>query len=385
MPLTVVADAAIPGVGEAFAAFGPVRLVAGHAIDRSVLRDADILVVRTVTRVNRDLLEGSRVRFVASPTAGIDHVDTGWLAGAGIGFANAPGCNARPVAEYVLSSLFALAEMRGIDPWTARVGIVGCGQVGSRLMAFLDALGIGYLACDPPLREATGNPVYRDLDALRDVEILTLHVPLTRDGAHPTFHLVDAGFLGSAREDLVLINTSRGGVVDEEALIAHLAGHPRAAAIIDVWEGEPDISEELLGRAAIATPHIAGYSLAARRRGLAAVKRAAEAFFGRPADAPPADAPFPGVAPIRLDLADPREAVRMAVLAGYDVRADAAPLRALAGLPRAERAAAFLALRDRYPPRMEFTDLRLVLPAASPEPERMLGALGFAVTTGFEP
>jgi erythronate-4-phosphate dehydrogenase len=376
--MKIVADRAIPFVAQYFAGFGVLDAVDARAIDRKRVRDADLLVVRTVTRVDERLLAGSSVRFVASATSGIDHVDTAFLGAAGIGFAEAPGCNATAVAEYVLSSLFALSEARGFGLAGLRVGIVGCGHVGSRLVAFLDALGIEHLDCDPPLQRGGRDGNWRDLADLRAADVISLHVSLTNAGPHATRGMIGAQFLSGLRDNVVLVNAARGGIVDERALLHFLVERRAAACILDTWTGEPDINIELLQRADIGTPHVAGYSLDARLRATAMVARAAGDYLGIEAQAGEPALPVPEAGEIRIaagtgDL----DAVRTAVLSCYDVRNDAARLRRMLELDPVDRAAFFADLRNNYPVRREFRAYTVRVPPGTGRLERMLGGIGF--------
>lgn len=365
--MKTVADRAIPYLDPCFAGLGTLSAVDARDINPSLVRDAELLVVRTVTRVDAALLEGSRVRFVASPSAGVDHVDTGWLARAGIGFAHAPGCNARAVAEYVLSCLLLLATRRGraFSDW--RVGIVGCGQVGSRLGALLDALGVAHLDFDPPLQHSGRSGNWSERAALTQADLITLHVPLSDAGPYRTRGLVDAAFLAALRTDAILVNSARGGVVDEAALLEWLRANPGADCIIDTWQDEPDISDVLLQRTAVATPHVAGYSLEAKLAATLAVSRAARAFFGA---APPPVPELPAPDPIRITPGrSAPEALLDAVLGACDPRASDAALRRCA--------AEFADLRNNYRMRREFPAYEVLLPRAAPGAARLLRAAGF--------
>ncbi len=282
--MKIVADHAIPRVAAAFAALGEVELIPGREIDAARLRDCRCLVVRTHTRVDAALLENTPVEFVASPTIGTDHVDLAYLERAGIGFANAPGCNAEAAAEYVISGLFALSASRNFDPRQRRVGIVGFGNVGSRLQHKLVALGCECLVCDPPLAAAGGSTQsFVDLPTLlHECDLISLHVPLTRSGEHPTFHLLDRERLGMLGPDCILVNAARGEVIDNAALAELLRRRDDLQVFLDTWEAEPLVSRELLQRVALATPHIAGYSVEGRLRGTQMVLDASSAHFGLP-------------------------------------------------------------------------------------------------------
>ncbi|MBI2969916.1 MAG: 4-phosphoerythronate dehydrogenase [Gammaproteobacteria bacterium] len=377
--MQIVADQSIPYLRHYFAGLGELVLLDGRSINPAAVKDADILLVRTVTRVDARLLEGSRVRLVGSPTSGIDHVDVSYLAKSDIGFADARGCNARSVAEYVLSSLFVAADSRRRDLSSMRAGVVGYGHVGSQVSTMLETLGIECRISDPPLRAVTGNSRLLTLEEVLDSEIITLHVPLTSGGTCPTRRMINAKLLSRLRDDVVLINTARGDVVDEPALVRFLDEKQQAAAILDVWSNEPVINPDLLARAFIATPHIAGYSLDARLRATRTVYRQLVEFLGRGKADPPAPELPPAQSPeIHLGVeSDPLESVGLAVLASYDVRSDSAPLQAAGRLPARERGELFSGLRNNYPGRREFSAHTLRLGNADASLSGILRNLGF--------
>lgn len=280
--MKVVADANIAEAGNAFRDLGDVALVHGRDIGPAHLTDCRCLIVRTVTRVDAELLRDSAVEFVATATIGTDHVDLEYLAERGIGFSNSAGCNAEGAAEYVVTGLFALSRKYGFDPFNRRVGIVGFGNVGSALHRILSTLGIECMLCDPPL-EARGDSdrAFVDLDSLiRECDVISLHVPLTRDGEHPTFHLFDSARLHALRKNCLLINAARGEVVDNAALLELLREREDIRVFLDTWENEPLVSRELLRRVDLATPHIAGYSFEGRLRGTQMALDAASRHFG---------------------------------------------------------------------------------------------------------
>ena len=221
--MRILADENIPLIDAFFSAFGEIRRLPGRVIDRYALSDAEVLLVRSVTRVDRALLEGSQVRFVGTCTIGTDHLDLEYFREAGIAWASAPGCNARGVVDYVLGSLISLAEVHGVDLASRTYGVIGAGQVGGRLIEVLQGLGWRVLICDP-LRQAVEGGDYVDLPTiLRECDVLSLHTPLTREGSHPTWHLLGRQELAKLREGAWLINASRGAVVDNQALRELLA------------------------------------------------------------------------------------------------------------------------------------------------------------------
>ena len=279
--MKIVADEKIPQVAAAFADLGQVQLVVGRDISAQHLTDCDCLLVRTVTRVNQALLSDSPVRFIGSATIGTDHIDHEYLQKQGIGFANAAGCNAEAASEYVVSGLFALSTSMGFDPFKRKAGIIGYGNVGASLYRKLEALGIPCLVNDPPLqhREHSGQD-FVDLDTLlRECDFISLHVPLSLDGEHPSYHLLDKLKIENLRRGCLLVNAARGEVVDNRALLEVLKQRDDLVVFLDTWENEPLISRELLQRVDLATPHIAGYSVEGRLRGTQIILDAACTYF----------------------------------------------------------------------------------------------------------
>jgi len=280
--LKIVADENIPQVAEAFSDLGEVELLPGREIERGHLLDCQCLLVRTVTDINENLLHDTAVEFVGTATIGTDHVDPNYLAKQRIGFSNAAGCNAEAASEYVISGLFALSERKGFDPFKLKAGIVGCGNVGSRVLQKLQALGIEALINDPPLEAAkTSDYQFVELDTIiAECNFITLHVPLTSYSEHPTHHLLDYQCLQKLTENCVLVNAARGPVVDNKALSHLLDQRSDLIVFLDTWENEPDISRTLLNKVDLATPHIAGYSVEGRLRGTQMILDAASQSFG---------------------------------------------------------------------------------------------------------
>lgn len=271
--MKIVVDKDIPFIKGRLEPFGEVDYADGKAINRSIVDDADALIIRTRTICDENLLKNSNVKFIATATIGTDHIDKEWCKNHGIIVKSAPGCNAPGVAQYVFSSLFET----GFNPKKDILGIIGYGNVGSTVGKWAQEIGIKILVCDPLRQEAGYDDVeYCEMKkVLKESDAVTLHVPLTHNTSHPTFRLIGKNELKLLKPGTKLINTSRGGVVDENYLLKYLYKAPRnnldtrnltPVAIIDVWENEPEINKELLKHAEIATPHIAGYSLEGKKR-----------------------------------------------------------------------------------------------------------------------
>jgi erythronate-4-phosphate dehydrogenase len=377
----IVADENIPYVREAFASLGKVTAVPGRGLTRAAVADAELLLVRSVTKVGPDLLAGTRVRFVATATIGTDHVDTNYLRERGIGFASAPGSNANSVAEYVVAALLVVARRLGWRLAGRSIGVVGVGHVGSLVVEKCRALGLQVLQNDPPRFDATGDPVFCPLSELFGCDIITLHVPLTRGGPSPTFHLADEAFFRSLRPRAVFLNTSRGAVHETEALLAALRAGQLSAAVLDVWEGEPNISAELLEQVTLGTPHIAGYSFDGKVRGTEMVYQAACEFLGVEPTWQPA-LPPPPLAHVSVQAAgrQDEEVLREVVLKVYNIEEDDRDLRKLRDLPGAERPGHFDSLRKNYPVRREFPNTTVQLLGGPDSLRAKLAGLGFRVT-----
>jgi len=348
----ILADENIPLAEDFFSSLGEVIRVPGRSLHRTTLADADVLLVRSVTQVDRDLLEGSRVRFVGTCTIGTDHLDLNYLRQAGIAFASAPGCNARAVVDYVLSCLLVLAERYGVSLRERRYGVVGCGAVGGRLVRLLRALGCSVWQCDPPRQAAEGGDFVNLEAILSECDVISLHTPLN-DSTH---HIFGANELRRMRAQTWLINSSRGTVVDNQAL---LAAREDLSLALDVWEGEPEVCTELAARCVIATPHIAGYSLDGRLRGTAQIYQALCAYLKvAPCVQLQALLPEPWLAQLHLAGDCPPDwALATICRTVYDPRRDDAAFRLALQGSASERRATFDALRKNYPMRREISSL----------------------------
>ncbi len=370
--MKILVDENMPYARELFSRTGTVVAVPGRPVPQAELDDADGLMVRSVTKVNAELLSGKPVKFVGTATAGTDHIDEAFLQEQGIAFSAAPGCNAIAVVEYVFSSLLLLAERDGFLLKDRTVGIVGVGNVGGRLQARLEALGIKTLLCDPPRADRGDDGEFLPLSTLvADADILTFHTPLYKQGEYKTLYLADEALLKALKPGTILINACRGPVVDNAALLKVLEQRDELSVILDVWEPEPELSLPLLAKVDIATAHIAGYTLEGKARGTTQVFEAWTAFLGEPQQvALDTLLPAPEFGQITLHGELDQPTLKRLVHLVYDVRRDDAPLRAVAAIP-----GEFDRLRKNYLERREWSSLQVqcdVEPVAA-----LLKKLGF--------
>lgn len=279
-PLHIIIERNVPFANGLFDNVARVSYLAAADITPEAMKDADALITRTRTRCDAALLSGSRCRIVASATIGLDHVDTQWCAANGVKVCNAPGCNAPAVAQYVMASIIS-AYGKSLSGLT--LGIVGVGHVGSIVSRWASQLGMNVLAVDPPRAEAEGPEGFTSMDEIAEkADIITVHTPYTKSGPHATHHLMDAAFFRSLKRKPMIINSARGPITDTSALKEALADGTVSRAVIDCWEGEPDIDRELLEMAFIATPHIAGYSREGKIRATAMASAAVADALGLP-------------------------------------------------------------------------------------------------------
>ena len=283
--MKVIVDNKIPYIaGEIEKIADKVVYLPGDAFTKEEVKEADALVVRTRTHCNRDLLEGSQVKFIVTATIGFDHIDTEYCHEAGIAWTNCPGCNAGSVEQYIHSVLLLLKREKGLKLEEATLGIVGVGHVGSRVKRMAESLGMKVLLNDPP-RADKGEKGFVDLRTIAsESDVITFHTPLIKEGIYRTYHLVDKDFLFSLKRNPVIINSSRGEVVDTASLLIALSAGKVKDAVIDTWEYEPVISRELMEVAFLATPHIAGYSADGKANATQMSLEALARFFGVEAD-----------------------------------------------------------------------------------------------------
>ena len=258
----IVIDDKIPYIKETISKLtNRAVYIPGNMIGNDDIRDADALIIRTRTHCDARLLKGSNVKFVATATIGYDHIDTNFMEQAGIKWINCPGCNASSVAQYIDAVLTLIKTEKHIDIQKQTIGIVGCGHVGRKVVEVARRKGMNILICDPPRSDAEGEKGFVSMEQIaKEADIITFHVPLTKEGSYPTYHLANETLFDSLSKRPIIINSSRGAVVDNEALLYAINYNKVKDAVIDTWENEPNINKELLKRVWIGTPHIAGYS-----------------------------------------------------------------------------------------------------------------------------
>ncbi len=373
--LKIVADANVPFLKGALDSVAEVQYFPGRDIRPDHVKDADALVIRTRTRCNGQLLEGSKVKFIATATIGYDHIDTKYCADRHIKWQSAPGCNASSVEQYVLSSLLTLARKFNFRLNDKTIGIIGVGHVGSRGEHIAELLGMKVLLNDPPREREEGPGKFVELkQLLANVDIVTLHVPLNMTGADRTFHMADRSFFKALTKKVHFINTSRGEVADTNALKEAIKKGSFESVVLDVWENEPNIDEELLHMVDIATPHIAGYSLDGKANGTSMSVQALDQFFKLGLkNWRPENIPVPDKTQIRIDAVgkDLQSVLLETVLKTYNVSDDDERLR--------RSIHTFERQRGEYPLRREYETYTIQLDGDHSGIGEILEKLGFNV------
>ncbi len=374
--MILVADENIPLAGEAFAPFGEVRLLPGREMTREHLGEADALVVRSVTKVNAELLEGTPVRFVGTATIGTDHLDKAYLKERGILWNSAAGCNARSVVEWVLAALVEYCLAVRLDWKDMTLGIVGHGNIGSRLAPVARELGMRVLVNDPPLADSGQLDESASLETvLRESDAVTLHVPYTREEPHPTHHLIGWNELELMKPHSALLNSSRGAVLDNEAAFTFTKAD-MLLFLLDVFENEPAPMRDLVKFSLISTPHIAGYSFEGKVNGTRMMAEALGIFFESPSTWLPPLGP-PADNEIEVSSRKPMYALREAMARSYNIRLDNNDLKeGLALEEDADWARHFDSLRKNYRQRREFANYR-VNKTGDERLDSSLAAMGF--------
>jgi erythronate-4-phosphate dehydrogenase len=375
-------DENIPLAQEAFSEFGKTELQPGRAITNTMLRDIDVLIVRSVTKVNAVLLERTPVKFVGTATIGLDHIDVDYLRDKNIFFANAAGSNANSVAEYIVAAILHHVCEKRLRLSDLTIGVVGVGNVGRRVVRYAEALGMRVLQNDPPRQRAEKSTIFLPLNDLMKADIISLHTPLTMTGADATFHLFDRRRLAQMKTGSLLINTARGGVVETNAL-KDAVSTEQLNAILDVWENEPEIDGDLLQQVEIGTPHIAGYSYDGKINGTMQIYNAFCEFLDHRSEWRLDKSTLPQPAKPRIEIehraATLEEALRHIVMAAYDICNDSAKLKTTITFSKQQRGRHFDDLRKNYPVRREFSSYKISASNLDEKLITMLRAIGFAI------
>ncbi|MFV8817196.1 4-phosphoerythronate dehydrogenase [Haliea sp. E17] len=369
----VLVDENIPGAEAYLGNFAEITRAPGRQIAREQLLQADALLVRSVTRVDAALLAGTPVRFVGTATSGFDHIDREWLAAQGIGFCHAPGSNANSVVEYLLAAIAENGDFLERLLAGARIGIVGYGHIGQAVVRRLQHLAIDYCVCDPWL-EAGAVPNCASLDDVLACSVVSLHPSLVRAQPWPSYHLLGASELAQLQSGQLLVNASRGPVVDNRDLLARLQQPDAPAVVLDVWEPEPQLDPELLAGVDLGTAHIAGYSLDGKLLATGMLATALAQTLGL--DVPAPRAPDPG--PLFLAApGSPADALRQLLAQRYRVADDDRRLRdAVLGAPAEQAARNFDLLRKHYPERRELAGSVVNLDTGAESHAGLVRALG---------
>ncbi|MBN1951502.1 MAG: 4-phosphoerythronate dehydrogenase PdxB [Bacteroidales bacterium] len=375
MTLKVIADDKIPFLQGELEPFLDIEYIPGSDISREMLKDTDALIIRTRTRCDEELLSGTAVKFIATATIGFDHIDVEYCRKAGITWKNAPGCNSGSVMQFFSSALLTYARENGIDLKSRVLGIVGVGNVGSKILKVGESLGMQIILNDPPRARAEGPCGYLSLDGiLREADIITFHVPLSMQGEDRTFHLADSSFFEKMNRKTLFINSSRGEVVDTKALYSALKNGKASSAILDVWENEPRPDPGLLEACYFATPHIAGYSVDGKANGTKMSVQALSRFFDlgidewEPEDLPEPENPLLHVDPIGKSF---QEVLTELVLQTYRIAGESQWLK--------EDPEKFEAYRGSYPIRREFHAYSVEAKNMDETDKRKLRKLGFKI------
>ena len=373
--MKIIIDDKIPYIRGAFEGVAEVVYLPGSKTTAEIAKDADAIVTRTRTICNEKLLAGSSVKFIATATIGFDHIDTDYCDSVAIQWTNAPGCNSKSVEQYIASTLMVLAERKGWNLSEKTIGVVGVGNVGSKVVRICEIFGMKVLRNDPPREREENSAQFVSIQqVMADADIITLHVPLNMKGEDATFHLGNKSFLSSLKKKPILINSCRGEVIETDAVKEALKNGQLSGFVCDCWENEPDIDLELLALTDIATPHIAGYSKDGKATGTLMSVQAISNYFGlgledwKPSGVEPPKEPFFEIDGSALSE---QQIISKAILHTYDIRNDDSDFR--------NNVDQFEQLRGDYPTRREFPAFTVKIKNVETKTINKLKELGFKV------
>ncbi len=356
--LKIIADENIPYVQQAFNHLGEIKTLPGRLISNKDLQNADVLLVRSVTQVNQQLLENTSVRYIATATSGINHIDAEYLKSNHIGFASALGSNAISVAQYVISAICSWSLLKDKPLESLSLGIIGCGNVGGQLKKLCDSLNITTVLNDPPLAEKQLDSKinYSSIQQVLACDIVSLHVPFTTEGKHATHDLINKHAISQLKSDGLFINTSRGEVVDEPELLAYSTNN-KIRLVLDVWQNEPNLSLVSLAQTLIGTPHIAGYSYDGKIRGTQMIYQACCDYFNIPSQWSKSDVDFSDNEATEINLAQSND-IRKELLNAYNILSDDHQLKRVLDNQQQSIENYFDGLRKNYPIRREWSFIK---------------------------
>lgn len=373
--IKIVVDDKIPFLKGALEPFAEVVYLQGEKINNAILQDADALIARTRTICNKELLDGTKVRFIATATIGFDHIDIAYCQQNDIQWANAPGCNSGSVMQYMASALVRLSLKYDFEFSEKTIGIIGYGNIGSKVAKLASVLGLKVLINDPPLQRSGLLPNSVSLIEIIDkADIITFHVPLNTHGIDKTLHVGNEEFFNSIKSTTIIINSSRGDIIDNNALKKALKKKKLKGAVLDVWENEPTIDQELLDLVDYATPHIAGYSADGKANGTAMSVQAISKFFGFGLKGWfPSNVPLPSNTELKIGVGTDAEknSLSQCILSTYDIQLDHDRL--------IKSVETFENQRGEYPLRREFASYRVKIQGSNPFLEKQIKKLGFKV------
>lgn len=371
--IKIVVDDKIPFLKGALEPFAEVVYLQGEKIDNAILQDADALITRTRTACNKELLDGTKVRFIATATIGFDHIDTAYCQQNDIQWANAPGCNSGSVMQYMASALVRLSLKYNFEFSEKTIGIIGHGNIGSKVAKLVSVLGLKVLINDPPLQRSGLLPNSVSLIEIIDkADIITFHVPLNTQGIDKTLHMGNEEFFNSIKSTTIIINCSRGDIIDNNAFKKALKNKKLKGAVLDVWENEPTIDQELLDLVDYATPHIAGYSADGKANGTAMSVQAISNFFGFGLkDWFPSNVPLPSNTELKIGAGTDavKNSLSQSILSTYDIQLDHDRL--------IKSVETFENQRGDYPLRREFANYLVKIQGSNTFLEKQIKKLGF--------
>ncbi len=375
--MKIIVDENISNAEEVFSRLGEVTLMYGRSIKNEHLKDADALVVRSITNVNEELLAGTKVKFVGTATIGRDHIDTEYLVKNNIAFADAKGCNAEAVKEYVITALTEIVNAKNLRFNDLTLGIVGVGNIGSKVAKCAEVLGMKTILNDPPLKRKTGDAKYKELNEVLNADVITMHVPMNKEGIDKTYHLFDYEMLNRLKDNCIIINSSRGAVIDNEAL-EKLIEKKNFTVVLDVWENEPEINHGLLSKVFAATPHIAGYTYEGKVNGTTMIYSAL-CRFQKKEDDFKIEMPKVKNPVIELRNFESKEKALLEIVRRiYDMKTDTENMRNILSMESGGDKY-FDKLRKDYDLRREFNNYRIVVDEREKEFIRILEELRFGV------